>query len=284
MRSILGVLYPGEMGSSIGAGLVQAGHRVLWASAGRSDATAKRAIDAGLVDVGTVDRLVAQCDVLFSVCPPHAATEVAMAIRGFHGIFVEANAVSPRTVRDIAKSVGSAGASVVDGGIIGPPTQPSTAGQTRLYVAGPQAPAVARLFDSTPVDVRVVDGELGAASALKMAYAAWSKGTAALLLAIRALARTSAVEPDLLREWDVSLPDLPGRSLQAGRSAATKGWRWIAEMEEIADTFADAGLPDGFHRAAAEIYRRSPRLDQTGAAVLETVIEAVRHPDGADRR
>lgn len=86
-----------------------------------------------------------------------------------------------------------------------------------------------------------------------MAYAAWTKGTAALLLAIRALAR-------------------------AARSAATKGWRWIAEMEEIAATFADAGLPDGFHRAAAEVYRRSPRLEPTDAAALDRVIEAVRRP------
>ena len=235
MQSILGVLNPGEMGSAIGAGLVQGGHRVLWAAAGRSDATAHRATQAGLVDVGTVDRLVAQCDVLFSVCPPHAAAEVALAVRGFHGIFVEANAISPRTVRDIAMTVGSAGASVVDGGIIGPPTQASTAERTRLYVAGSQAPSVAQLFDSTPVDVRIVDGDVGAASALKMAYAAWSKGTAALLLAIRALARASAVETDLLREWDESLPDLPGRSLQVPSDGPTKGWRWIGEM-------GDAGI------------------------------------------
>jgi 3-hydroxyisobutyrate dehydrogenase-like beta-hydroxyacid dehydrogenase len=283
MRTTLGLLHPGEMGSAIGAALVQAGHPVIWVSAGRSAATAQRAIEAGLVDVGTVDRLVAQCDVLFSVCPPHAAMEVARTIHDFDGIFLEANAVSPRAVREIAATVGSAGASVVDGAIIGPPPRTSPTAETRLYVAGAEAPAAVRLFDSTPVDVRVIDGPVGAASALKMAYAAWTKGTAALVLAIRALARTSGVETDLLREWAESLPDLPVRTLQAARSAGTKGWRWVGEMEEIAQTFADADLPDGFHQAAAEIYRRSPRLDQAAPA-LELVIEAVRHPAGADHR
>lgn len=150
---------------------------------------------------------------------------------------------------------------MVDAGIIGPPPSSTTPGRTRLYVAGPEAATVAGRFGSTPVDARVIEGELGAASALKMAYAAWTKGSAALLLAIRALARATEVEQVLLTEWEASQPGLTGRSLQAGRSAATKGWRWIAEMEEIASTFADADLPDGFHRAAAEIYRRSPHLE-----------------------
>jgi 3-hydroxyisobutyrate dehydrogenase-like beta-hydroxyacid dehydrogenase len=266
MRTTLGLLHPGEMGSAIGAVLVHTGQRVLWASAGRSAATTQRAMDAGLVDAGTVERLVAQCDVVFSVCPPHAAAEVARAIHDFSGIFVEANAISPRTAREIAAVVAGQGASVVDGGVIGPPPGSTTPGETHLYLAGPEAATVARLFDSTPVDARVVDGEIGAASALKMAYAAWTKGSAALLLAIRALARVSDVEQVLLTEWEESQPGLTRRSLQAGRSAATKGWRWIAEMEEIASTFADAGLPDGFHRAAAEVYRQAPHLDAADPA------------------
>ena len=261
MQTTLGILHPGEMGSAIGAGLVQAGHRVLWASAGRSAATAQRAMDAGLVDAGTVEPLVAQCDIVISVCPPYAAADMARAIGSFRGIFVEANAISPRTAREIAAVIASQGASVVDGGIIGPPPGSITSGATRLYLAGPEAATVARLFDSTPVEVSVIDGDLGAASALKMTYAAWTKGTAALLLAIRAVARASGVEADLVREWHESQPDLPGREQQARRSAATKGWRWVGEMEEIAATFADAGLPDGFHRAAAEVYRRPPNLD-----------------------
>jgi len=88
-----------------------------------------------------------------------------------------------------------------------------------------------------------------------MAYAAWTKGTAAMLLAIRATARANGVEDALLAEWARSQPDATGRSEAAAGAAAAKGWRWIAEMEEIAATFAAAGQPDGFHRAAAEVYR-----------------------------
>jgi hypothetical protein len=88
-----------------------------------------------------------------------------------------------------------------------------------------------------------------------MTYAAWTKGTAALLLAIGELARAEGVEPALHEEWRISLPDLPDRSQRAARSAQAKGWRWVGEMEEIAATFDAAGLPDGFHRAAAEVFR-----------------------------
>jgi hypothetical protein len=98
---------------------------------------------------------------------------------------------------------------------------------------------------------------LFAASAVKMAYASWTKGSAALLLAARALARAEGVEDTLLAEWDISQPGLTERSARAAGSAAAKGWRWVAEMEEIAAAIAAAGLPDGFHLAAAEIYRRA---------------------------
>jgi hypothetical protein len=89
-----------------------------------------------------------------------------------------------------------------------------------------------------------------------MVYAAWTKGTAALLLAINSVARAEGVEETLLEEWRHSLPDLPEALARAGRSADAKGWRWVGEMEEIAATFAAAGLPDGFHLAAAEMFRR----------------------------
>ena len=101
------------------------------------------------------------------------------------------------------------------------------------------------------LDARVVPN----ASAVKMAYAAWTKGTAAMLLAIRELARREGVEEALLAEWDLSQPELRDRHARALRSAEAKGWRWVGEMEEIAATFEAAGLPGGFHRAAAEVYR-----------------------------
>jgi 3-hydroxyisobutyrate dehydrogenase-like beta-hydroxyacid dehydrogenase len=240
------------MGAVVG-GLVQ--DEVLWASAGRSAETAGRARAAGLVDAGTVEELVARAGTIVSICPPHAALDVAaqVASLGFSGLYVDANAVSPETAGRIRETVESPGARFVDGGIVGgPPTEPGT----RLYLSGPAADEAAALFAGTVLDARVLSESPGDASALKMVYAAWSKGTAALLLAIAEVARATGVDGALLAEWRESIPELEGRLARAERSAASKGWRWIGEMEEIADTFAAAGQPDGFHRAAAEVYRR----------------------------
>jgi hypothetical protein len=206
-----------------------------------------------------------RADAILSVCPPHAALDTAWAVQGFGGLYVDANAISPATAREVALMVEEGGATYIDGGIIGrpPPAFPSApaADSTRLYLSGGQADMVRRLFDGTPLDARVIGGGTWSASAVKMAYASWTKGTAALVLAARALARSEGVEGVLLAEWALSQPSLADRSVRAARSAATKGWRWVAEMEEIAASMAAAGLPDGFHQAAAEIFRRSPQAE-----------------------
>lgn len=250
----VGLLHPGEMGAAMGRVLRARGHEVLWASSERSEATSQRAASADLRDVRSVEALAERSDVIFSVCPPHAAKEVARATFGSTALLVDANAIAPATAREIAAERDGSG--FVDGGIVGPP--PQTSGTTRLYLSGPGASSVANLFEGTPVDARVVSATVGDASAVKMTYAAWTKGTAALLLAIRAVAEAEGVEPTLTEEWRLSLPDLPEALSRAQRSAAAKGWRWVGEMEEIATTFSAAGFPDGFHRAAAEIYRRGP--------------------------
>jgi 3-hydroxyisobutyrate dehydrogenase-like beta-hydroxyacid dehydrogenase len=239
------------MGAAIGAALRSAGHDVIWASAGRSDATAARAEAARLEDAATVAAVAETCEVILSVCPPHAATEVARTVAGFDGIYVDANAVAPTTVRGIAGFVPR----LVDGGIVGPP--PAEQGTTRLYLSGRESDSIAALFAGTAVDARGLGDELGAASALKACYAAWTKGTAALLLAIRAVARAEGVDEALLAEWALSQPDLERRLGAAASSAGDKGWRWVGEMREIASTFADAGLPGGFHEAAAEVFAQS---------------------------
>ena len=239
------------MGAAIGAVLRQRGIDVLWASEGRSEATAARAGAAGLTDAGTVAELARRSDVVLSVCPPHAAADVAAAVGDFGGVFVDANAISPATTRRI----GAGFARFVDGGIVGGP--PSESYGPRLYLSGGDAGVAAELFDGTPVTARVLSEEVGDASALKMAYASWTKGTAALLLAIREVARSEGVEEALLAEWRESIPELEARLASAERSAAAKGWRWVAEMEEIAATFEAAGQPPGFHQAAAEVFRRS---------------------------
>ena len=236
------------MGAAVGAVLRAQGLRVVWASEGRSDETRARAEAAGLEDVA-VPAEVAGSEVVFSICPPHAALDVAR-LGPFDGIYVDANAISPARAREVAQA---AGGDTVDGGIVGSP--PREQGTTRLYLSGPNAREVAELFAGSAVDARVLSDEIGAASAVKMAYAAWTKGTAAMLLAIRELARAEGVEEALLAEWDLSLPELLDRHERALRSAEAKGWRWVGEMEEIADTFEANGLPGGFHRAAAEVFR-----------------------------
>jgi len=288
-ETTVGLLHPGEMGAAVGQCLTAAGHRVLWVPEGRSAASAARAAAAGLtVASGGLAGLTREADVIVSVCPPHAALGVAREVgalgvaregAGSGGVYVDANAVSPDTAREIAAIVAAGGGSYVDGGIIGSP--PVAPGFIRLYLSGARAGEVQRLFAGGAVDARVIggdgladadgpvgragplggDGLLGgglfAPSAVKMAYASWTKGSAALLLAARALARAEGVEDSLLAEWGASQPGLTERSARAAGSAAAKGWRWVAEMEEIAAAMAAAGLPDGFHLAAAEIYRRA---------------------------
>src|SRR4051794_37820595 len=156
------------MGAAFGAALPGA----WWASAGRSAATAERAQRAGMRDAGTVAELLARCDIVLSVCPPHAAVAVAEQAAGFGGVYVDANAISPDTAARVAATV----ARYVDGGIIGAPSAP------RLYLSGAAAEAIAERFAGTAVEAQVLTGPPFAASALKMAYAAWTKGSAALLL------------------------------------------------------------------------------------------------------
>jgi 3-hydroxyisobutyrate dehydrogenase-like beta-hydroxyacid dehydrogenase len=228
------------MGAAIGAALAQAGHDVHWASEGRSDATRARA--AAFTDAGTVAGVLARCDVVFSVVPPHAALELTRSLPPYAGLYVDANAIAPATARELGALV----ARFVDGGIVGGPPSP------HLYLSGDEAASVAALFAGSTIETHVVAN----ASALKCAYAGWTKGSAALLLAARAYARAEGVEDALLAEWPA---DLLERLAGAESSAERKGWRWIGEMEEIAAAFDAAGLPPGFHEAAAEIYRRPPR-------------------------
>ncbi len=269
---VIGLLHPGEMGAAVGRCLTERGHTVLWASDGRSEQTAARAAAAGLTDAGTPRELAAAADVVISVCPPFAAMDTAWAVHGFTGLYLDANAISPGTAREVAELVTGNGGSYADGGIIGPP--PLAAGTTRLYLSGEAAGTVAGLFAGTPLETRMAGGGLTGASAVKMAYAAWTKGSAALLLAARALAVATGVDETLLDEWALSQPSLASQFARSARSGVTKGWRWVGEMEEIAASMAAAGLPDGFHLAAAEVFRSCPRAapgepaDTAPAAVL----------------
>ena len=289
---VIGLLHPGEMGAAVGQCLVGNGYPVLWTPEGRSAATAARAAAAGLTAADGLADLVGRADIIISVCPPHAALDVAGQVAGTAGlgagyrgrIFVDANAISPATAREVAAIVEAGGATYVDGGIIGTP--PVAPGHTRLYLSGPRGGEVRRLFEGSALDARLVgpDAPVGAASAVKLAYAAWTKGTAALVLAARGLARAEGVEDVLLTEWALSQPGLDQRSARAARAAAAKGWRWIAEMEEIAAAMAAAGLPEGFHQAAAEIYRRSPEgSDGSLDSILTALLSSATHEASRDQ-
>jgi len=252
----VGLLHPGNMGVTIGAAAAAGGARVIWASEQRSKATNDRANRARLTDIGNLAELVRSSDVILAVCPPHAAPEIARTVMrsNFSGIYVDANAVSPATAIKISETVTKSGASFVDGGIIGSPVK--RAGTTRLYLSGARSGEVAAVFSGSLLDAKVVGDQPGRASALKMAYAAWTKCSDALVLGIRALASMEGVEEALIQEWSLSQPELSPRSVKAAESSAPKAWRYVGEMKEIAATFADVGLPSGFHMAATDIYER----------------------------
>jgi 3-hydroxyisobutyrate dehydrogenase-like beta-hydroxyacid dehydrogenase len=264
------------MGASVGAAARQAGAKVSWASSGRSGESRRRAAQAGLEDSGSLEELSASSELILSVCPPDAATALAesVAATGYTGIYVDANAVSTGTARTVAAIIENAGARFVDGGIIGPPAH--NPGSTRLYLSGAEAAAVVDAFQGSALQAIAMDTRPGAASALKMCYAAWTKGSAALLTGVRALALAEGVEEALLEEWAISQQGLDARSTAAARNNAFKAWRFAGEMREIAATFEASELPGGFHRAAADIYARlSAYKDCDPAPELPELMETI---------
>ena len=272
----IGILHPGEMGISIGASAIEGGHQVYWLSKGRSDKTRARAEKHNLKESDSLAGLCQTCEVIISICPPHAAEEVAQAVReaGFKGLYLDANAISPQRARKIGKTLEEIGAHFVDGGIIGGPAWKPK--ETWLYLSGEHSEGIASCFSKGPLEIKVIGREIGKACALKLCYAAYTKGTTALLSAILAAAESLDVRGELYQQWDM---DDQGFSEQANRRVArvtAKAWRFEGEMEEIASTLAEAGLPEGFHQAAAEIYHRMANFkDSQETPRLEDVISAL---------
>lgn len=275
---IIGLIHPGDMGSEVGACLTAVGHDVLWVPEGRSPETVARAKAANLRAVSSMDQLAAESDLVLSIVPPHGAVDVARALAGKTKLFVDCNAVSPDTAKEIERIVTANGTDFVDGGIVGPP--PAKEGTTRLYLSGIRAPEVAQLFTGTRMEAPVLPGGAGAASGFKNCYAGWTKGSDALLLAILTTARSLGIEGELRKEWARSKPELTTRLHGAGWAASRKGWRWVREMEEIAQTFASAGMPSGFHQAAAEIFKRAPRNPKAekDEAAVTAVVDGLSQP------
>jgi len=272
----IGILHPGDMGNYIAAAAKQNGHDVCWASEGRSVATQERAVKVGLRDVYTLANLCGECSIILCVCPPHAAESVARSVlaHGFTGLYVDANAIAPQRAVIISDAMTQGGARFVDGGIIGLPGWES--GKTWLYLSGPLAPDVAACFEGSPLKTPVLDSTIGSASALKMCYAAYTKGVTALLCGIVATAESMGVREALLQHWGGDDPAFPIQVTRRVREVTAKAWRFAGEMEEIATTFRSAGLPGGIHEAAATLFSRLAAFkDATSPPALDAVLGAL---------
>lgn len=274
----IGVLHPGQMGISLAAALIANQHSVSWASQSRSQATQERANSQGLLDVGSLKALCAQCDILFGVCPPGEAFTQAAAVSdaGFSGTYVDCNAIAPATSTRIADHLAGRDITYVDGGIIGPPAW--RAGSTRLYLSGQEAAPIASLFADSLMETALLDESTGSASALKMAYAAWTKGSDALLLNVFALAEHHQLGDALKQEWSLSQKGLEQKLDRAASINAPKAWRFVGEMQQIEKTLTDANLPAGAFESAAAVYdalgefkSRAPE-DISTEEVIETLI------------
>ncbi|MEQ3549300.1 DUF1932 domain-containing protein [Pseudonocardia nematodicida] len=258
-RPVIGILHPGAMGAALGSALKARAGAVIWADAGRTHATAKRAELADLIAVPDVAELAARADVIVSICPPHAAREIAEQVAGSmreSAVYVDANAVAPDTVRGIAALLGPD--RVCDGAVIGPPAWER--GTTTLWLSGPCAAVVAELFEPGPFDARVLGtdpGDVGAASGLKACFALQSKAMPTLWLALEEAAARFGVTDALHAELDRNGVDHAGALAAIRTKMDGKAWRWAGEMDEAADALAAIGVPDGFSRAAAELYRRA---------------------------
>jgi 3-hydroxyisobutyrate dehydrogenase-like beta-hydroxyacid dehydrogenase len=229
------------MGTRIG---VAARADVVWASEGRSSATARRAGSGGFRDVGTIPELVAASEAILCLCPPAVAEDVASAVgeAGFRGLYVEANAIAPARCERIAAVLSDRGGRVVDGAVI-------ASNGLNLYLSGDpdDIVAAAELFADSEVNTIRLEGGVGAASALKMAFGGWNKIGIALTAQAYAIARAYGVEDALAHEGVES-----DRVVRAGQ----KAWRWSPEMDEVADTCESLGLPNGIAHGAAEVFVR----------------------------
>jgi 3-hydroxyisobutyrate dehydrogenase-like beta-hydroxyacid dehydrogenase len=258
MTPTVAVMSPGDMGHAVASVLSQAGLRVISQLSGRSERTRALAARAGIEEVADDAALVQGADVLLSILVPAAATALAERIAGAVRasaadlLYVDCNAIAPQTTRQIGEVVEAAGGRFVDAGIIGPPPKPG-ASSARFYASGKDAAAFAGLADFG-LDVRVIGDRPGHASALKMCYAAITKGTTALMTELAVAAERLGVSDALRAEFAESQPAVLERMQRAVPDMVPKAHRWVGEMEEIAKTFGACGLTPLTFEGAAAIY------------------------------
>ncbi|MEU9617276.1 DUF1932 domain-containing protein [Streptomyces sp. NPDC048209] len=273
----VGVLHPGSMGAAVAACALTNSGQVLWCPRGRSEATAARAEQFGLTAVPALDELVAQAEVVLSLCPPAAAEDVAREVAGlgFTGLYVEANAISPQRAARIEELLGGTARAVVDGAVVGSP--PIGTKRARLYLSGPVdgVRLVERLFSGTAVLTHILGEEIGQASVLKAAYSTFQKASRVLAALSYGLAREHGVDQALLDVADQRAGSYLTETDYIGKTAA-RGWRWGPELEEAADTMAAAGLPDGLLRAAASTLSRWDDAKDTKLSADQALDELLR--------
>jgi len=256
MPPTIAIIAPGAMGSGVGQRLAENKVTVLTSLAGRSEASAARAQKAGMVGVG--DAQLAKADFLLSIVPPGEALALARRLAPVlrasnkKTVYVDCNAVSPPTAQEIADVIATTGCLFVDAGIIGPPPQPGSR-NTKFYVSGPAAHDFARLNDYGLI-VRVLEGPLTAASAMKMSYAGITKGFTALGAAMMLAATRGGTAEALKAELEESQAPLFNWLSRQVPSMYSKAYRWVAELDEIAG-FVGEDRPDhAMFAAAARFY------------------------------
>jgi 3-hydroxyisobutyrate dehydrogenase-like beta-hydroxyacid dehydrogenase len=258
----VGIISPGDMGHQVGRVLRHYGLRVITSLDGRSERTRTLAAQAGIEAVGDYAALVREADIVLSILVPSEAVAAAERIAqaaddmGVDLLFVDCNAIAPQTVRQIEEIIQRAGGCFVDASIIGPPPRlsPAASGQTRFYASGEYAVAFAGL-GSCGLNVIVLDGPAGQASALKMCYAALTKGLTALCTELLTAAEALGVGEALAVEFQQSQSAMLAQMNRAIPGMTPKAHRWVGEMEEIAATFAAVGLTPKIFAGAADIYR-----------------------------
>ena len=272
MKTVVGMLHPGTMGVSVAVAAMQ-NARVIWASHGRSTQSRERAAQHRLTDVDTVAAMCNEAEFLISVCPPHAAEDVAREVigHGYKGRYLDANAISPQRMRRIAGALVDAGCVPVDGGIIGAPAW--SRGGTTLALSGSDVGDVEALFNGSNLQTQNLGSEIGRASALKMCYAAWSKGSTALLAAVLAASGNHGVREALEAHWNVADPGMMISAAHRISAAAPKAWRWVGEMHEIADTFEAIGQPREFYDGAAKTFEQLAGFRDASISLEEALAE-----------
>src|SRR5215510_4929438 len=254
----VGVMSPGDMGQAVAARLKAKGFKVYTGLEQRSARTRALAREAGLTDVGTVTRLVAECDVVLSIMDPGAAVDFARAAAnalratGRHTLIVDCNAIAPDTVHEISDLLEQAGGRFLDAGIIGHP--PRGKAKTNLFAAGPGAADLEQLAGPQLI-VHVVGEGIADASALKMCYGALTKGTQALWLEVLIAAERLGVADLLDQQLRQSQGERYGWVLGQFPILPPKAYRWVPEMLEISKTLGTAGMTPKMFQGAADVYR-----------------------------